>query len=224
MSFGLRVSIRRFDPVETELRVEATVPIEGRVMGPQCRYSTTVEVAHYLRPLPDEPLAWRVVVPEPSLWSPTSPFLYRAVAQANGVRQTLRLGLRGVRLVDGVFRVNQRPFRVQAAERRTLADAAELRAAGVNTLVVPTGPETRGLWETADEWGFFLLGMVADAAGAALVPELERHASCLGWLRAADVPLSAKAPVGRRADRPAFGDAAFVLGSDPDAPLGAFVA
>ena len=49
--------------------------------GPVVPYATTVEVAYPLQSFPHKPedvpdLTFRVVIPEPSLWDPISPFLY----------------------------------------------------------------------------------------------------------------------------------------------------
>jgi hypothetical protein len=57
--------------------------IRGRVTGPRCASRMTVEIAYPLQPLlplPEgtPPLTVRAVIPEPSLWEPASPFLYRA--------------------------------------------------------------------------------------------------------------------------------------------------
>lgn len=55
----------------------------GRVVGPRCSSRTTIEVAYPLRriacPPPDTPLLTvRALIPDPSLWEPDAPFLYRA--------------------------------------------------------------------------------------------------------------------------------------------------
>src|SRR5205085_9081719 len=93
----IRITVRRLDPSEAELWVTAPEPIAGRFMGPRCRYAGTVEVAHYLRPLPPGTAAplnsQRVIVPEPSLWEPTTPFVYTGVFQAGDARLTLPYGL-----------------------------------------------------------------------------------------------------------------------------------
>src|SRR5919204_1388628 len=64
-----------------ERRTPATEVI-GRLVGPRCRYATTVEVAYPFRPFPRPVeglpgLTRRVVIPEPSFWEPASPFLYQ---------------------------------------------------------------------------------------------------------------------------------------------------
>src|SRR6266699_1472827 len=83
----------RLTPTEAELAVEvayssaqATCELHGRLMGPTCVYSTTVEVAYPIRRAHvsennPQKLIGRVVIPEPSWWDPDSPFLYIAVVE-----------------------------------------------------------------------------------------------------------------------------------------------
>src|SRR5690349_5726458 len=90
--------------VTPEARTPAT-EVRGRLMGPSCPYSSTVEIAYALRPLPaeGEALVCRVIIPEPSLWEPESPFLYRGPVELwqDGAccdRVTLSHGLRNLSL------------------------------------------------------------------------------------------------------------------------------
>jgi hypothetical protein len=101
---NVRISIRSLAPVEADLlvRVEvddnaADIDIRGRLVGPICPYATTVEVAYPLRPVA-KPTERRVVIPEPSVWDPVCPFLYRGEVElwSDGHmsdRTTLRYGL-----------------------------------------------------------------------------------------------------------------------------------
>ena len=81
----------RLDPAEAEVWITVvpeelteTTRVAGRLMGPRCPYSATVEVAYPLRTWKREDeeadaksLTMRVVIPEASLWEPESPFLYQ---------------------------------------------------------------------------------------------------------------------------------------------------
>src|SRR5262249_11539683 len=83
----------RFDPAESELWItvvpdfpRSTTQVRGRLVGPRCRYSSTVEVAYPWREWSrqyekeGEPhLSSRIIIPEPSFWDPESPFLYQGV-------------------------------------------------------------------------------------------------------------------------------------------------
>src|SRR5262245_17540929 len=85
------VTIRptRLTPAEAELSVEMrfafpkpTTELRGRLMGPSCRYSKTIEVAYPVRMTSRSEsgppiLHARVVIPEPSWWDTESPFTYQ---------------------------------------------------------------------------------------------------------------------------------------------------
>ena len=84
--------IQKLTPAEAEVwilaEVERLTPgteIRGRLMGPRCPKITTIEVAYPLRqlPQPDEafPLTRRAIIPDPSLWEPERPFIYRAIVE-----------------------------------------------------------------------------------------------------------------------------------------------
>ena len=80
----------RLTPTEAELwisvypeQLASDTQIRGRLMGPRCQYSTTVEVAYPLREwkrsyeTEDVPhVSLRVIIPEPNFWDPQSPFRY----------------------------------------------------------------------------------------------------------------------------------------------------
>jgi hypothetical protein len=79
------VSNYRLDPHETELRIHvevaditSTTEIRGRLVGPRCEYSTTVEIAYPMREVERSPnhVVVRVVIPEANWWEPETPFLY----------------------------------------------------------------------------------------------------------------------------------------------------
>ena len=85
--------VRRLSAADAEvwllIEAEAVTPateVRGKLMGPRCPGVTTVEVAYPLRPFPRPPdgvppLSRRVVIPDPSLWEPGRPFVYRAVVE-----------------------------------------------------------------------------------------------------------------------------------------------
>src|SRR5947209_11341595 len=80
----------RIEPVEAEVllsvypeHLRSSTQVRGRLNGPRCPYTTTVEVAYPLREhsrqyeSEGEPrVLSRVLIPEPSLWDPQTPFLY----------------------------------------------------------------------------------------------------------------------------------------------------
>ncbi|HKI36311.1 MAG TPA: hypothetical protein VKA46_30925 [Gemmataceae bacterium] len=85
--------VRRLSAAEAEVwllvEVEGVTPateVRGRLVGPHCPGVSTIEVAYPLRPFPRHPegvppLSRRVVIPEPSLWEPEQPYLYRAIVE-----------------------------------------------------------------------------------------------------------------------------------------------
>jgi len=198
----LRVQVRdrSLDPAQAELWVVAetahvhpTTELRGRLMGPRCLYSATVEVAYPLRPFPrrSEGLAGpaaRVVIPEPSLWEPECPFVYEGTVELweDGARvdqAPIRHGLRRILLGRNGLRVNGRPLMLRGRVMTECGDAAAaaLRRAGYNLFVAPADAD---VWDVADLRGFFVLGRLhePDDANLALAERRTAHPSCLGWL------------------------------------------
>jgi hypothetical protein len=200
---------RLLNPAEAEIWVTvvpefmtSTTELRGRLTGPRCPYATTVEVAYPLRPLarPREGLpglTWRVVIPEPSLWDPISPFLYGGPielwqdGQGCDVVQ-VQHGLRSFSFPGPRLRLNGQPITLYATERDqcTEEEARSLRRAGLNTLLVPVRKDTQSLWDLADRLGFLVLGRLSFSgepqANADMVSRREGHPSCLGWVLDAD--------------------------------------
>lgn len=197
----IEVRDRLVNPAEAEvwIRVESerltpTTEIHGRLMGPRCLYTTTVEVAYPLRSFarPPEGLASfrRVVIPEASWWDPESPFFYEGPVELweEGRlcdQQTIRHGLRSVNLGPGGLRLNGKALRIHGVTRSqcTAAEARELRAAGINTLFAPVAPATASLWDEADRLGFLVLGRLPpDEESLQQARALAAHPCCLGWV------------------------------------------
>src|SRR5260221_2484076 len=121
----IQIDNRCLVPAEAELRltvelelVTPTTEIRGRLMGPRCPYSSTVEIAYPLRPARDtEPgqLAYRVIIPEASLWDTVSPFLYEGPVElweeGRRVDQVhVRHGLRALTVGTRGLRIHCRPL------------------------------------------------------------------------------------------------------------------
>jgi hypothetical protein len=73
------VHILRLDATLAELRLELSdvpsdVEVRGRLMGPRCPGTSTIEVAYHLKPL--GPATFQVLIPEPSMWEAQTPFVY----------------------------------------------------------------------------------------------------------------------------------------------------
>jgi hypothetical protein len=199
---------RLSDPAQPEVWVRVlpehrtpTTEIRGRLMGPRCRYASTVEVAYPLRPFPrplDEAspeLSRRVVIPEASLWDPTSPFLYEGPVELWEENElcdqlVLRYGLRSLSAGNRGLRLNGQLLELKGETRNqcTEAEMAELREAGKNVLLADVAASQAELWDSADRVGFLVLGRVA-ARLAAIEQAVarRRHPSNLGWLLDAEI-------------------------------------
>src|SRR5438445_10253261 len=89
----LEVQEHRLTTAEAEVWLQVvpeqrsqTTEVRGRFVGPRCSGRSTVEVAYPLRPVPGgaqglHDLAMRVVIPEPSLWAPQSPYQYEGTVE-----------------------------------------------------------------------------------------------------------------------------------------------
>jgi hypothetical protein len=203
--------------------VTPTTEVRGRLMGPTCQYSTTVEVAYPLRPLAKNqkpPLSegpavtLRVLIPEPSLWDPVSPFLYHGFVElwqdGRRVEQVaVRHGLRIRTLTPRGLRWNGKPLPLRCKDVRSCSEEEmlTLRSAGYNLLIARVSTEeAAALWERADRIGFLMLGRVA-ARDEHLAAELASHPSCLGFLcnlKAGEAceGFRGRAPVGLELDTP----------------------
>jgi hypothetical protein len=85
----MSLSISRLTPAEAEINItvfpealSSATLARGRVVGPRCAYAVTVEIAYPFREQArhstDPPsIVLRALIPEPCLWDPESPFVYR---------------------------------------------------------------------------------------------------------------------------------------------------
>jgi hypothetical protein len=174
----------------------STTEVRGRLMGPRCVYTTTVEVAYPWREAGRQyasegnpRLDVRAIIPEPNFWDPESPFLYQGPLELwqDGRRWetvTVRHGLRSFQLGPAGLRLNGRPLALRGLSRTTCteAEARALHQAGWNTLLAPATPEAAGLWDLGDRFGFLLLGRVADQDRLRQAFQLQDHPCTLGWV------------------------------------------
>jgi hypothetical protein len=196
----IQVRTRSFTPEEAEVwfivraeQLTATTEVCGRLMGPTCPYSSTIEVAYPLRPPahppPDvPPLTRRVVIPEPSLWDPVSPFLYHGPVELwqdgqRCERVSVTHGLCFAALKPGGLYWNGKPLSLRGRHVRGLTEeeARSLRQAGVNLLLAPVHEQET--WAIADRLGFLVIGELLQLDDDTLlcVEQRTAHPSCLGW-------------------------------------------
>jgi hypothetical protein len=200
---SLHVYARRLDPGEAELgirvepeRLTSATEVKGRLVGPQCRYASTVEVAYPFREMgrayesEDIPhLSMRVVIPEASFWEPESPFLYSGPVELwqSGSccdSREIRHGLRFLNLGSRGLRWNGRLLTIQGVEcdRLSEVEASRLHELGCNALLVPVREDAADLWTLADQTGFLMLGLLTERKEVANAFTLRAHPSCLGWV------------------------------------------
>src|SRR5262249_27974395 len=142
-----------------------------------------------------EAITLRAIIPEPGLWSPQVPHLYAGPVELwqDGVRcdvLNVRHGLRHVVLGARGLRWNGELLSLKGREADDANEEQMLawRAAGVNLLVIPVRPETRGVWERADRIGHLILGRPGAETPPGLVEELADHPCSLGWLVRGEAP------------------------------------
>jgi hypothetical protein len=189
----------RLDPIETELHLHVKVAeltpstkVRGRLMGPRCAYSSTIEIAYRMTEVERiDHIVMRVIIPEPSCWHPQTPFLYQGPLELwnNGElcdRVEISHGIRWAQLSSKGLRLNGQPYLLRGRivePTWSEADATAMRADGINAIVSTTAPKGMELWDAADRLGFFVLG-TTDEYGAFLhwKNELTAHVSSFGWI------------------------------------------
>jgi hypothetical protein len=191
----------RITPVEAEViisvhpeRLTSTTQVRGRLTGPRCPYTTTVEVAYPLREHSRQyesegppRIITRVIIPEPSFWDPQTPFLYEGVVELwqSGVlcqQFPVKHGLRVTRMGPRALHLNGKPLKVCGIRRSkcTEQQAEVLHGKGYNTLLA-SAVEDESLWGTADRWGFLVIHYLRDRQDLKFAAQ-KKHPSCLGWL------------------------------------------
>jgi len=202
----LTICLRDRSAVPAEAEVHVTVvprfidtgtEVRGRLMGPRCRFASTVEVAYHLKrilvPTSVPAFTLKAIIPEASLWEPESPHLYSGPIELwqDGVRcevVPVRHGLRHAGLGPRGLRLNSKPIRLKGRTVSACSDeeALALREFRYNLLLTPVSEDSRHVWEVADRLGFFVLGLVKTRAQARLTQHLTGQVSCLGWVVAGE--------------------------------------
>jgi hypothetical protein len=189
----------RLDPVDTELAIhvllETLTPateIRGRLTGPRCAYSSTIEIAYSVRAIQrSDHIELQVVIPEPSWWEPETPFLYVGsieLWQEGEFCQRIAIGhgIRWLQLTSKGLRLNGRPFTLRGKivdVPFSESDAIKLHEKGINAVLTTTpGPHVEP-WQVADRAGLFVIGTSDDLETFLLCRnELTAHPSNFGWV------------------------------------------
>jgi hypothetical protein len=185
---AVHVAVQRLDPTEADVRVtvdvagaSADLEVKGRWVGPRCALRSTVDVAYPLR-------QGRVIIPEPALWEPDSPFLYSGIVELwhGGERLdrvTLDHGLRHLTLGQQGLRWNHKPLSLRGVvlQRLTDGEAALLRERGINLILTDSTDGT--VEQAADRLGFVVIRRIQSTAS---LPGPDTPVSLLGVLLADD--------------------------------------
>src|SRR5262249_1561594 len=102
----VRHQVHSLTPAQAEVRFTVVaaedtpaVEVRGKLTGPPCASPTTIETPYPLQLVSEMPLTVRAVIPDPSMWDPAAPYLYRAHLELwqDGVRcdeRDIDIGLR----------------------------------------------------------------------------------------------------------------------------------
>jgi hypothetical protein len=170
----IHLRLLRLTPFEAEIEITApgaAVEFRGRLMGPTCAVTTTIEVAYRVRNN-------RLIIPEPAWWDPQSPFLYHGPielwrAGENSEAARIQIGLRHTAVVGDRIVHNGRPVELNSKPIETV-DESTLRAArnaGLNAVEVPASLAEKAC-AIADRIGLFVI----PAGPAAIDPLLHPSA------------------------------------------------
>ena len=155
----IHVRLLRLTPVDAEIEFMSPggpAEIRGRLMGPTCAVTTTIEVAYHLR-------GNRVIIPEPGWWDPQSPFLYHGPVelwQGGEKLETgrIRIGLRHTTWAGDQLVHNGRPVELKSQPIGSAEEAVlhAARNAGFNAVEVPAALAEEAC-AIADRIGLFVI-------------------------------------------------------------------
>lgn len=191
-----RITGMRLSPTEADIRISVQpqslfvgTEVRGRWVGPRCAYASTVEVAYPLREQErtHDAINLRVLIPEPSLWDPQSPFLYQEMLelwQDNTLceRISRQQGLRTFQVTKAGLIWNGKPLSVKGLLEPPASEEEfrVCRQEGYSLLDMSAEKLSPSLLDLADIHGFLVLGR--DGAPAQIDSVLAGHACWLGFL------------------------------------------
>lgn len=157
-----RLETVHLDPMRAEVWIDVAVwpllpgdEIQGKLVGPQCRYASTIEIGYPVRSRPGG--GWHIIIPEPSLWTPDTPFVYRGqIEWRRGVEKVHQVSvyhtLYRLTQTSAGWRLNGKPLELRVAEatKASEQELARLRAEGFNAIHAADDP---GLAERAASVG-----------------------------------------------------------------------
>ena len=169
----IQIINHRFDPTETILHVlvdggkelSNECQVRGRLNGPRCPFSTTIEIAYPLRERArsDAIVTMSAVIPEPSWWDPESPFVYSGFVEM--YHEDIGLGradfqhaIYWLQMTSKGLRLNGQPFVLRGRCVAAIGDADSLRYLrdrSFNWIISQESP-TREARKLATKYGFFV--------------------------------------------------------------------
>ena len=150
-----------------QTRVSAPTAVTGRLLDPNGNSVANLEF--------DSAGAARLTVARPQLWTAETPALYTLeLALSSGQKITEKIGLREVRIVDGVLQLNGRPIKLRgvdhhdlwpdsgrvASETKMRRDLELIKAANCNFVRTSHYPPHPRLLELCDEMGLYVMDEV----------------------------------------------------------------
>lgn len=184
--------------------VSALTKISGRLIGPDGKRVARLTFASDKSTVAEA----RVTVSRPKLWTAETPALYTLELELDsGQRVTEKIGLREVKIVDGVLQLNGRPIKLRGVNHHDIwpdtgraTDEAKLRrdlelikAANCNFVRTSHYPPHPRLIELCDEMGLYVMDEVPFGFGEQHLDDENYRAALLS---------RAEATVRRDANRP----------------------
>jgi len=173
----IRLQTLTLDPVRAEIALDLSAwPLEsgdeirGKLVGPQCRYASTIEIPYPIRKKPGTP-SYHVLIPEPSLWTPQTPFVYSGKIEwlrdgATRGQAPLLHALLTLKNTPAGWRLNGKPFEPRLTDVGDPDENAleRLRDQGFN--VIRSRKADAALTERAVRMGFLLADAAPDSPWA----------------------------------------------------------
>lgn len=181
------VAVPTRDVTDDEL---AAYRLSGNIIGPRCKYSSTLQTKIPFRHRGFTPCGYRTallaeaVVPDPCYWSSELPFLYRAVGEVTGdvagpqsFDQTF--GIRSIGTSRNRFTLNDKVWVPRIVSRREVTTDTPLAAWRETDTTMLVSNYEEGLLQDADATGVLLAVHVADGGrqGLSDLMRLSRHPS-----------------------------------------------
>lgn len=155
-----------------EAEALASYRISGSILGPACRYSTTLQAKIPLthrgltRVGDRTALLAEAMLPDPCYWTPGLPFLYRAVGEISGSSAPIAFeqtfGTRSLAVVKKRLVLNGKPWFPRIVHRDEVADEASLEQWRDSACVLFVDDADDELCRAASETGVWLMTTIGD--------------------------------------------------------------